>query len=275
MLDGEIVRLGQSYVVSARLVAALDGQELATFRETAASEDELIGALGKLSRAVRREGGRVAPRHPRERELERVTTPSLPALRKYVEGSAVADEAGDAERGLALLGEAVTLDTAFAMAWRKIAVLLDNEGRDRTRALAAISNAYRHRERLSENERLLTEGYYYTLGPRPDPVRALAAYEDAVRLDSTSISALNNAAVVLGQQREYERAELLYRKVVTLPRTFGGAFTNLITVQIRNGRISALDSTAAAYRARFPDSKDLWETDWYRRMGAGAARPCR
>jgi tetratricopeptide (TPR) repeat protein len=57
--------------------------------------------------------------------------------------------------------------------------------------------------------------------------------------------------------------------VVALPRTFGGGFTNLIGEQIRNGRISALDSTAAAYRARFPDSKDLWEIDWYVAWGKG------
>ena len=170
VLDGEIVRLGQSYVVSSRLVAALDGQELATFRETAANEDELIEALGELSRAVREKAGESLRTIRASSELERVTTPSLPALRKYVEGSALADEAGETERGLALLGEAVTLDTAFAMAWRKIAVMLGNECRDRTRALAAIANAYRHRERLSEKERLLTEGYYYTRGPRPDPI---------------------------------------------------------------------------------------------------------
>ena len=66
VLDGEIVRLGQSYVVSARLVSALDGQELATFRETAASEDELIGALGKLSRAVREKAGESLKHHPRQ-----------------------------------------------------------------------------------------------------------------------------------------------------------------------------------------------------------------
>ena len=73
------------------------------------------------------------------------------------------------ERGLALLDEAVALDTGFAMAWRKIAVLLGNDDRDRTRALAAISTAYRHRERLTEMERLLTEGYYYTRGPQARP----------------------------------------------------------------------------------------------------------
>ena len=58
---------------------------------------------------------------------------------------------------------------------------------------------------------------------------------------------------MLTDKREYERGELLYRKVVTLPRTFGGAFTNLIIAQIRNGRVVALDSTAAAYRGRFLD----------------------
>ena len=35
IVDGEIVRLGTSYVLSARLVSPIDAQELATFRETA------------------------------------------------------------------------------------------------------------------------------------------------------------------------------------------------------------------------------------------------
>jgi tetratricopeptide (TPR) repeat protein/tRNA A-37 threonylcarbamoyl transferase component Bud32 len=263
VLDGEIVRLGQSYVVSARLVSALDGQELATFRETADGENELIGALGKLSRAVRERAGESLRTIRASSSLERVTTPSLPALRKYVEGSLLADEAGEPDRGLALLEEAVRLDTAFAMAWRKISVVLGNEDRDREKALAAVSTAYRHRSRLTEMERLLTEGYYYTRGPKPDRDKALAAYEEAIRLDSTSTSALNNAAVVYGQKRDYERAEALYRRVVALPRTFGGAFTNLIQEQIRNGRLEALDSTIAAYRARFPSSNDLWEAEWF------------
>lgn len=263
VLDGEIVRLGQSYVVSARLVSALDGQELATFRETAANEDALIGALGQLSRAVRERAGESLRTIRASSALERVTTPSLVALRKYVEGSRVADELGESERGLAMLREAVTLDTGFAMAWRKIAVLLGNERRDRPAQFAAISTAYRHRNRLTEMERLLTTGYYFTRGPEPNREKALAAYEDAIRLDSTSTSALNNAAVVLSDKREFERAEALYRKVVALPRTFGGAFTNLMQEQIRTNQIAALDTTAALFRERYPKSNDLWQADWF------------
>ncbi|HEU4799453.1 MAG TPA: protein kinase [Gemmatimonadales bacterium] len=263
VLDGAVVRLGQSYVVSGRLVSALNGEELATFRETADNEDELITALGAFSRSVRERAGESLRSIRSSTELERVTTASLPALRKYVEGSTVAEQLGDAERGIALLEEAVQLDTAFAMAWRKLAVLLGNDDVQRTRALAASSTAFRHRDRLTDMERLLTEGYYYTNGPDPDSDRALAAYEEALRIDSNSTSALNNSGVVLQGRNEFERAEVLFRRVTGLQRTFGGAFSNLLRMQIFNGRpIAAMESTRAAFHERYPKSAELWLADW-------------
>jgi tetratricopeptide (TPR) repeat protein len=268
LLDGSISQLGQSYVITARLASALDGADLATFREEAATEDELLGALGRLSKEVRAKAGESLKSIRASSELERVTTPSLPALRKYVEGSRQADELGEIERGIAMLREAVQLDTAFAMAWRKLAVLLNNEGRDRAGMLEAVSTAYRHRDRLTEMERLLTEGFYYTRGPSPDREKALAAYEEAAKLDSLSTSALNNAAVILGELNENDQAEALYRRVVNLPHTFGGAFSNLLQEQIHNGRsAAALDSTVARYRATFPESNDLWEAEWFAARG--------
>ncbi|MCL4214954.1 MAG: protein kinase [Gemmatimonadales bacterium] len=268
VLDGGIEKIGSSYVVSARLVGALDGADLRKFRVTARNEDELLEALGKLSREVRAEAGESFKSIRASSELERVTTPSLAALRKYVEGSITADEKGDSDRGLALLQEAVTIDTAFAMAWRKISVLLGNEGRERSRALASIETAYKHRDRLSETERYLTEGYYFTRGPHPDRQRALTAYEAALRLDSLNTSALNNSGVVALQMRQFEKAEEVYRRVTMLPRTFGGAFTNLIQMQVsRQAPYEVLDSTRRAFYARFPESGDLWEADWWVAFG--------
>ncbi len=263
VLDGSIEKLGQSFVISARLVGALDGAELATFRQTAKSEDELLEALGQISRDVRDKAGESLRAIRASKDLERVTTPSLLALRRYVEGSVTADERGDSDRGLALLQEAVEIDTAFAMAWRKIAVLLGNEGRERARALNAIGEAYRHRDRLSELERLSTEAYYYTRGPRPDQAKALAAYEQVMALDSVSTSAINNAGVIYTDQREYAKAAAMYARVTKLPRTFGGSFTNLQRVQSFLGDTAGVRATASAFRARFPESGDIWEGDAY------------
>jgi hypothetical protein len=64
-------------------------------------------------------------------------------------------------------------------------------------------------------ERLLTEGYYYLNGPERDYDKALAAYRAASLIDSTSTSALNNAAVIEGDRKNnWAAAESLYRKVV-------------------------------------------------------------
>lgn len=269
VLDGEVVRLGSSYVISARLVSALDGAELATFRETASTEDDLVPALGKLSKAVREKAGESLKTIRASQDMDRVTTPSLSALRKYVDGLRLADEQGDIERGLASLEEAVALDTAFAMAWRKISVLLNNEGRERERGLAAVATAFRHRDRLTEQERLLTEGYYYTSGPEPDRVKALAAYEELARIDPSSSGALNNAAVVHIGLRNWERAEELLREAVNRRSSFATRFLNLAAAQFANGRTEALDSTAAAFYAAYPGSTYLWEMEslqaWARR----------
>ncbi|HUG27748.1 MAG TPA: protein kinase, partial [Gemmatimonadales bacterium] len=270
VLDGEVVRVGQGYVISARLVSALEGSELALFRVEAADEESLLPSLGRMTRAIRERTGESLRAIRGSSELERVTTPSLAALRKYVEGSRVADEEGDADRGLALLGEAVELDTAFAMAWRKLAVLLGNEQREPARRIEAAATAYRHRNRLTEMERLVTEGYYFTFGPAPNRERSLAAYEQLLQLDSNHTAALNNAGTIHMQLRDFERAEQLFRRVSQVPRTFGGAFTNLLNAQIRNGRPAVvLDSTVAAYRARFPTSNDLWEASWKAAWAAG------
>ena len=269
VLDGEVTRLGQSYVISARLVSSIDGVELAKFGQTASGDDALIEALGKLSRDVRTKIGESLKDIRDTKALERVSTPSLAALRKYVEGVRLSDEVGDAERGLELLQEAVALDTAFAMAWRKIAVVVGNMQTDRPRAIDAATRAFRHRERLSETERLLTEAYYYTSGPEPDREKALAAYQSLLEADPRNTTAANNSAVLLEQKREFEKAVQYYRMAIDEKRPFGSTFTNIIFVQLRLGQIAGAESTQALFRARLPAHEDLWDGDWMVRWGKG------
>ncbi len=270
VLDGEVVRLGQGYVLSARLVGAVDGAELATFREEASNDDALLPSLGRLARAIRERSGESLRAIRASNPLERVTTPSLPALRKYVEGQRLHEVGGDTERALSLLREAVALDTAFAMAWRKIAVILNTQGSDREGALVAIDNAYRHRKRATEFEQLLAEAYYFTDGRAPDWTQAIAAYDRAMQLDSTSSTVLNNSARLLIEERDYEAAEARFRRVVALPVTFAGAFTNLLRVQVQLKRAPAvLDTTVQLLRARYPTSGELWHAEALAAWGNG------
>ncbi|HEX6053135.1 MAG TPA: protein kinase [Gemmatimonadaceae bacterium] len=258
VLDGNIVQLGPSYVVSARLVSALDGRELALFRRTAASDAELIGAIGKLSRDVRDKVGE-SLRDLRDTEsLERVTTSSLPALRKYVEASDMLASQGDPERARKLLREAVAHDSTFAMAWRRLAASYAGSGRNRSQLLEAISKAYRHRDRLSENERLLTEASYYTYGPSPDLDRAISSYEALVARDPLNSAGLNNAATRHFRKRNYKRAAELLERATALPRPFGGAFTNLIDAYNAMNDREGARRTYDRFRTILPSHRGHW-----------------
>ncbi|MGQ0539327.1 MAG: protein kinase domain-containing protein, partial [Gemmatimonadaceae bacterium] len=269
VLDGSVVKLGGGYVVSTRLVSAIDGAELETFRREAAAESDLISALGKLSRDIRGKIGESLKDIRDTKALERVTTPSLAALRRYVDGVRLTDEVGDTDRGLSALEEAVALDSAFAMAWRKIAVVVSNLGTDRPRSISAASRAYLHRERLSEGERLLTEAYYHSNGPEPDREKAIAAYEALLEADPDNATATNNLGVHNMQKREWAKAAAAYRKASEEARPFGRTFMNLMMAQLRLGQPDAAESTLARYRERLPEHEDLWEGEWAGRWGRG------
>lgn len=83
-LEGDVTRLGSGWVVAARIVAAERGEPLATFRERADDESELMGAVDRLSQSIREKVGEKLSLARAGEPLEAVTTSSLKALRAGV-----------------------------------------------------------------------------------------------------------------------------------------------------------------------------------------------
>ena len=124
VIVGDIISLGGNYAISVRLVSPQNGEELASFRETAESDKGLLRAIDKLAKDLRSRIGESLRQVQSTRAFEQVTTPSLEALKKYVAGSLALSLDGDFPKGSALLEQAIALDTGFAMAYRKLAVVL-------------------------------------------------------------------------------------------------------------------------------------------------------
>src|SRR3970282_227699 len=141
------------------------------------------------------------------RSLERVTTPSLQALQKYVAGVRAIEEEGDWNRGRSLIEEAISLDPGFGMAHRKLGVVLSTRFYPRPLITATIQKAYDHRDRLGESERYLTIAAYYQWGPKPDRSRIISAYESLIEIDPNNVAALNNLAVQMRDRRAFARGE--------------------------------------------------------------------
>jgi len=254
VVTGQIAPVGKGYVLSATLLGAADGHVLTAVRESAENDGELLNAIGRLSKKLRERVGESLVSIRETAPLQQVTTASLPALRRYSEALRL-EEDDKQEAAIAALREAVALDTGFAMAYRKLAVLIGNTGIDDAAQFEAATRAFAHRDRLPELEGDLTAGYYYQWIAY-DSTATVAAYRAALNLDPDNLPALNNLAVELGRRRRYAEAESL---VVRASRLGRGAsfFQNAVIYQVALGRFAAADSTLARYAAKSPSSPVL------------------
>src|SRR5256885_13036787 len=189
VVHGQIDPLGRGYVVSAELVSAADGTALVSLRETAQDDGAIIAAVDRLSGQLRERIGESLKTIRASDPLEQGATRSLAALRKYSQ-AVRAGAAADMNRAVTLLEEAIALDTTFAMAYRKLAVVLTNSGGAPSRIAAAATQAFRHRDRLTPFERDLAEAYYYTR-VEYDPTKIELAYRAALEQDPENGVALN------------------------------------------------------------------------------------
>src|SRR6185436_5978413 len=182
---------------------------------------------------------------------ERVTTPSFAAFKKYQQGDRLVGD-GDLERGHPLLEEAIALDTGFAMAYRRLATSLNNMGTQTARVHSLIQKGYDHRERLGDVERSLLEGSYFVIGPKQDVCKAIAAYEAALEVAPDNFTALNNLALIYRGERNFAKAEPLYRRAIAADSTRTPSQSGLVVVLAGAARLDEADKVAGNAERLFP-----------------------
>ena len=246
ILDGTLSRLsrsGSALLVTARVIAADSETVLAVASDTAASPAKLVDAADSVSRRLRIKLGEpirdVADTPP----LAKVTTASFEALELYTVASR-ANAEGDFPRAVALLKDAVAIDSQFASAW----VLL------RTASIAygvsgflaspqatsdAEAHAFRLRERLPRDERLVVEGSYYVARDRG---RAIAAYEELFAREFPGSGA--RLGELLNTRRDYSRSERVLRAAWTPGEP---PSTDLIISLLNQGKTREADSLLLVY----------------------------
>jgi eukaryotic-like serine/threonine-protein kinase len=111
--------------------------------------------------------------------------------------------------------------------------------------------AYRHRDRLTEVERYLTVGTYYSYGPKPDNEKAIATYESLVDMAPTNATALNNAGTQNRIQHRFQRAEEFILRAVQRPDAPSVSWNNLAFLAILLGDSALARRTVRDIEERF------------------------
>lgn len=246
VIHGTVGSAGSGYLFVASLVAAEDGSILATFREAADGPDQVIAAIDKLSQNIREKAGESLRVIKAEEPLEDVTTPSLEALRKYAEAGQF-DELGEYNRAIAALEEALALDPDFAMAYRRLAVVLNNSGGSLPRQVEAATRAYELRDRLTERERYLATAYYHRMATW-DLAGEIQAYRAVLDRFPDDQAAGNNIAIAFMSRGRVDEAVAAMERAARGPGASASARSNLPGYLAMVGRIQeaeeALDRLA-------------------------------
>ena len=253
VIDGSLIGVGGRYVIAMRLVSAQSGDELATFRQTADDQSELLPAVDRLAKEVRAKIGESLKHVQNAPPLEQVTTSSLEALKKYVQGVRLISEENDFQRGSALLEEAVALDTGFAMAYRKLGVEYGNREM-REKAGEYYEKAFAHRDRLSDAERFLLLGSYYQLGAHQDAAKSRAAYEQLLDVQPNNTAGLNNLSNLLLTTHEYARAETLMARAVKVGPVAPVHYRTFARALAAQGKLDSARVVQAECARTFPRS---------------------
>jgi serine/threonine protein kinase/tetratricopeptide (TPR) repeat protein len=163
-IDGSIMSLGKSYVITLQAIACQDGATLARQQIQAVDKEHVLNAVGSAATAMR---GKLGESHNSiqklNRPLEQATTGSLEALQNFSEGYNVMAQ-GRFLAAVPLFERAIALDPNFATAYFYLAIAFNNAG-DVGREREYYRKAVALIDRVSEYERdNIAAGYYASTG---------------------------------------------------------------------------------------------------------------
>jgi len=158
-LEGAIAQIGSQYLLTLRAVDCSSGKSVASAEATAADENHVLQALGRLSGDIRKNlGESLSTVQKFNTPLEQATTPSLEALKAYSAGVQLEQVQGE-EAAIPFFKRAIQIDPEFAVAYAYLGLMYGSTGES---ALASeyTTKAYELRDRASDREKFFITAYY-------------------------------------------------------------------------------------------------------------------
>jgi tetratricopeptide (TPR) repeat protein len=155
-----------------------------------------------------------------------------------------------------LLEEAIEVDSTFAMAYRKLAIILQNHLERRSRAVEAATRAYEYRGRLTERERYLVTAAYHSV-VTGDRDQIISAYRTVLDLHPDDHYALNNLGVVYSELRDNERAAEYYARALAVDSATRLHFSNLAIALENQEKFDSAAMILERFEARFPNNPEV------------------
>jgi len=201
-LDGSIALIGTRYTLILKAVNCVNGDLLASTEAQANDKTHVLDALGKAALEMRRRlGESLSTVQKYNTPLEQATTPSLEALQAYSLGWRALNEDADSAAALSFWQRAVQLDPNFAAAYDSLGSEIEYIGT--ALAVENTRKAFELRKHVSERERLIIEGDYYST-VAGDLTKARRTYMLGEQIYPREVFIRNSLGVLYNALGQYE-----------------------------------------------------------------------
>lgn len=255
LLSGSISKFGNNYVIGLNAIDCSTGDAFVKQQVEANGKEDVLKALGRASKEMRRRLGESLPSVQRfGTPIEEATTSSIEALKAYSEARRVSLARGDLA-SIPYYQRALDLDPNFATAYAGLAVAYNNL-RQATRAADNSSKAYQLPERANERERYRISSLYYAfaLGDLVKEQQVLQLWKQSYPRDVVPVSNLGANYEWLGQ---WEKALDASQQSFHLEPNSAVNLANLAWEQLALNRPEDAKATIEQGLARGVDSLSL------------------
>jgi len=269
-LDGSIALIGTRYNLILKAVNCVNGELLASTEAQASDKSHVLDALGKVALEMRRRlGESLSTVQKYNTPLEQATTPSLEALQAFSLG-VKAQFAGDDVAPVAFFQSAIQLDPNFAAAYDAMGTETEVIGSGL--AVEYIGKAFELRTRVSEREKLIIEGDYYTF-VTGDLMKAQQSYILGEQIYPREAAFRENLGALYNALGQYEAGLREHQEAVRLaPSTITYRFLIYTYLSLNRDEDAALAREAHGKGLDPSLGTTLYSLAFYRNDGAEMSR---
>jgi eukaryotic-like serine/threonine-protein kinase len=246
VLGGSIAQIGSRYLLTLKAIDCSTGDSLASAEAEAKDKNHVLDALGNMASEIRSQlGESLASVQKYDVAAEKVTTPSLEALRSYnlAHQAQVSNLLIDS---VPLYEHAINLDPNFAMAYLGLGITDFNLG-EASRAAENVQKAYQLRASLSEREKLGIELIYEALvtGDFEAALKSDLACTHIYPRDSRVLANLADFYTYFG---EYEKSLAAAQEALKFSAGTAQTYSDLVIHYLHVNRLD--EAKAAALEAK-------------------------
>jgi tetratricopeptide (TPR) repeat protein len=256
VVKGNYIKVGDHFVITVMLQKPQTGEVVGSIKKESTSEAELASKVDELTRSLKLDLKLTSEQiaSDMDKEVGKITTSSPEAYKYYIEGAKY-NNLGEFRLGLQFLERAVSIDPEFALAYRVMAAVnweLDNYSKWEE----SIQKALGLLDRISERERLLIQGHFYTWsrsGKRLD--KAIDAFDKLLELYPEDYMANKNLGNLFMILEQWDKAIERFKVTIENKTEFIWPYANISQAYMAKGLYEKAQEVLENYTENFPDNR--------------------